>query len=115
MKDFRRRPRDVVDQYLPVVDRDTDELVGYLTDVTVDGGMLQSEEPIEENRTFNLRMQLDEQIQGSNHIDVEAESKWCRKERNAVFHNSGFEFREVSDDNQARIAELAERYRLMTQ
>lgn len=115
MKDFRRRPRDVVDQYLPVVDRDTDELVGYLTDVTVDGGMLQSEEPIEENRPFNLRMQLDEQIQGSNHIDVQAQSKWCRKERNAVFHNTGFEFREVSDENRSRIAELAERYRLMTQ
>lgn len=115
MKDFRRRPRDVLDQYLPVVDRDTDELVGYLTDVTVDGGMLQSEEPIEENRTFRLRMELDEEIQGSNHIDVDALSKWCRKERNAVFHNSGFEFRDVSEENRARIAELAERYRLMTQ
>lgn len=115
MKDFRRRPRDVVDQYLPVVDRDTEELVGYLTDVTVDGGMLQSEEPIEENRTYNLRMELDEQIQGSNHIDVEAQSKWCRKERNAVFHNSGFEFSDVSEDDRSRIAELAERYRLMTQ
>jgi hypothetical protein len=115
MKDFRRRPRDVVDQYLPVVDRDTDELVGYLTDVTVDGGMLQSEDPIEEERVFHLRMDLGEPIQGSNHIEVDAESKWCRKERNAVFHNTGFAFRDVSEENQSRIAELVERYRLMTQ
>jgi len=115
MKDFRRRPRDVVDQYLPVIDRDTGQLVGYLTDVTVDGGMLQSEEPIEESRLFHLRMDLGEEIQGSSYIDVNAHSKWCRKERNAVFHNTGFEFVDVNDQERERIAELAERYRLMTQ
>ena len=113
MKDARRRPRDVVDQYLPVLNRETGELVGYLTDVNVDGGMLQTEEPIEEGQVFPLRMELDRQIKGSRHIDVDAKSVWSRKDRNAVFHRIGFQFQSVSPDVREQIAELAERYRLI--
>lgn len=113
MKDARRRPRDVVDQYLPVSNRETGELVGYLTDVNVDGGMLQSEHPIEEGLSVPLRMELDRQIKGSRYIDVDAQSKWCRKDRNAVFHRIGFQFVDPSPEVREQIAELAERYRLI--
>lgn len=112
MKDARRRTRDVVDQFLPVTHRDTGELVGYLTDVNVDGGMLESESALPEGTTFPLRIKLSEDIAGSRHIDVDARCIWTRKDRNAVFHYAGFEFRDVSATERQRIMELAERYRL---
>lgn len=111
MKDARRRPRDVVDKFLPVHHRETKELIGYLTDVTVDGGMLETTDPLGEE-FFPLRIELTEEIGGSRHIDVDARCVWTRKDRNAVFHNSGFEFQNISAETRTRIAELAERYRL---
>lgn len=111
MKDARRRPRDVVDKFLPVYHRETEELIGYLTDVTVDGGMLETTKPLEEE-LFPLRIELVEEIRGNHHINIDARCVWTRKDRNAVFHNSGFEFQNISTEARACIAELAERYRL---
>lgn len=111
MKDARRRPRDVVDKFLPVHHRETEELIGYLTDVTVDGGMLETVDPVGEE-FFPLRIELADEINGSRHIDVDARCVWTRKDRNAIFHNSGFEFQDISPEARSRIAELAERYRL---
>jgi hypothetical protein len=112
MKDARRRPRDVVDQFLPVLHRETGALVGYLTDVNVDGGMLESDGPLPEGEMLPLRIELAEDIGGSRTIDIEGRCVWSRKARNAVFHHSGFEFGEMATDIRKRIAELAERYRL---
>ena len=114
MKDARRRPRDVVDKFLPVTNRDTGDLIGYLTDVTVDGGMLESEQPLPEGGLMSLRVELSEPIEGSNNVDVQGRCVWNRKDRNAVFHNVGIQFHEISDDTRRRIAQLAERYRLQT-
>ncbi|MGD8710850.1 MAG: PilZ domain-containing protein [Ectothiorhodospiraceae bacterium] len=112
MKDARRRPRDVVDQFLPVIHRKTGELIGYLTDVTVDGGMVESEEPPAEGALYPLRMELAESIAGENTIDVDARCVWIRKDRNAIFHYCGFEFHDADPDTREKISELAERYRL---
>lgn len=112
MKDARRRQREVVDQFFPVVNRDTEELIGYLADVTVDGGMIESEQPPAEGATLALRVELTEPIDGGRHIDVDAVCMWTRKDRNAVFHRIGFEFRDVTEETRRRIAILAQKYRL---
>lgn len=112
MKDARRRTREVVDQFLPVVHRDTGDLIGYLTDVTVEGGMLESEDALAEGTVFPLRIELDEAIGGSRTIDLDARCVWVRKDRNAVFHYAGFQFMEAPAELRERIRELADRYRL---
>lgn len=112
MKDARRRAREVVDQFLPVMNRDTGELIGYLTDVTIEGGMIESGEALPEGAVFPLRIELDEPVNGNQVIDLEGRCVWNRKDRNAVFHYVGFEFTSVSTEARERIHELAERYRL---
>lgn len=112
MKDARRHTRNVVDQFFPVMNRDNQELIGYLTDVTVNGGMLESESALPEGEIYPFRIELSEDIGGGRFIDLDARCKWTRKDRNAVFHYSGFEFLELSPGERERIVELAERYRL---
>lgn len=114
MKDARRRPRDVVDQFMPVHNRETGVLVGYLTDVTVDGGMLESETAFDSGEFIPLRIELSEELGGSHQIDVDARCRWARKDRNAVFFNVGFQFEDVSPEIRVRLDELADRYRLKT-
>lgn len=112
MKDARRRHREVVDHYMPVIDRDSGNLIGYLTDITVDGGMIQTDAPLEEGQQLSLRIESAEPIEGDAYIDVDGRCVWSRKGRNAVFHHAGLEFLQVDEALRDRIAELAERYRL---
>lgn len=112
MKDARRRAREVVDKFFPVHHRDSGELIGYLTDVTTEGGMIQSNEPQTEGSLLPLRIELEEPIEGTRQIDLEGRCVWTRKDRNAVFHYTGFQFTNVSESQRERIRELAERYRL---
>jgi len=112
MKDARRRSRHVVDRFLPVYERATDQFLGYLTDVNIGGGMIESREEIAESSDMALRIDLSEPIDGIATIDVAARCVWTRKPRNNYFHCAGFEFQNLDTEQQKRIETLAERYRL---
>ncbi|WP_018719371.1 PilZ domain-containing protein [Arhodomonas aquaeolei] len=112
MRDARRRPRDVVGQFFPIHHRETGELVGYLTDVSVDGGMLEAHEPLDSGEVYPLELALETPVEGTDRIAFDARCVWTRKERNAVFHRVGFEL--VSDDDTVRqqLRAVAEHFRL---
>jgi c-di-GMP-binding flagellar brake protein YcgR len=112
MKDARRRSRHVVDRFLPVYERGSDELIGYLTDVNVAGGMIESRAALDEESRLGLRIDLGEPIEGANTIDLEARCVWARKPRNNFFYCTGFEFSDVGPEQQRRLEVLAERYRM---
>ena len=44
--------------YLKVLDRDTEELLGFLVDITTKGFMVMSEKPIERDKVFHLKILL---------------------------------------------------------
>ncbi|WP_290651542.1 PilZ domain-containing protein [Aquisalimonas sp.] len=113
--DVRRTPREVLDHYLRVFRADTDELVGYLADVSVYGLMLQSQQPLtlpDGEESIRLRLELERPIHGAQEIVLEARPVWSRKESSSVFHHTGLEFTEVADDDRARVQVLMEIYRL---
>jgi len=74
--------------------------------------MLQSKEEIDPQERFTLRMELPEEMDGSNQIIVDAESRWDKKEENALFHHTGFEFLNIPQDEEARVRKLMESYKL---
>ncbi|WP_435104890.1 PilZ domain-containing protein [Arhodomonas sp. AD133] len=112
MRDARRRPRDVVDQFFPVYHEETGELLGYLTDINVDGGMLEAREPLEESAIYPMRIKLQEPVEGNDELTLQARCVWNRKDRNAVFHRVGFEFVDLSPATRTLLQEFAARYRL---
>ena len=112
MRDARRRPRDVVDQFLPVRQRETGELVGYLTDVSVDGGMIEARAPLEEGNLYHLHVELEDSTLEHNKVDFDARCVWVRKERNAVFYRVGIELVATDTETRERLQAIAEEYRL---
>jgi len=94
--------------YLRVYDRTTGQLLGRLGDLTTDGVMLISEEPIEIRKTFHLRIDLPEQIEGRREITFEAISRWASKDINPNFHDTGFQFSVISRDDLDAVIELIE-------
>ncbi len=84
--------------YLKVADRETKQAIGHAVNISNDGLMLISEEPIKTESIFQLQMFLPEEIQGSRYYEFTATSKWCRKDENPDFYNIGFELHNVSTE-----------------
>lgn len=112
MAEARRAQREVINRYLKVYDADSERFLGYLVDITPEGAMLQSKEEIEPDASFRLRLELPEEMDGSREIVVQAESVWDKKEGNALFHHTGFEFQDISADDEERVRRLMESYKL---
>jgi hypothetical protein len=108
----RREEREVINRYLRVFDQNSNKFIGYLVDITPHGAMLQSREPVEPDRRMTLRVELPEEFDPGRELVVEAESVWDKKEENALFHHTGFEFQGVSQTEEQKIRRLVEMYRL---
>lgn len=90
--------------YLRIYDRKTEVLIGHLADITTDGIMLVSEEPIKAESVFNFKMTLPAEIEGSRDITFDAFSVWCKKDVNPDFYATGFKISNI----EARDIELIE-------
>lgn len=113
--DVRRTHREVLDHYLRVFRTDSEELVGYLADISVYGLMLQSQEPLtlgDGEERVTLRLELDRPILDAREIVVDARPVWSRKEGSSVFHHTGLEFADLPEDDRQRVETLMEDYRL---
>ncbi|NLO79480.1 MAG: PilZ domain-containing protein [Xanthomonadaceae bacterium] len=108
----RREQREVINRYLRVFDRNTNQFIGYLVDITPLGAMLQSREQIEPERRMLLRVELPEELDPSRELVIEAASVWDKKEENALFHHTGFRFENVTPVAQGKIRRMIEMYRL---
>lgn len=112
MANARRAEREVINRYLRVFDQETEKFLGYLVDITPGGAMLQSREAIDPDTRFKLRVELPDGFAEGNEIVVEAESVWDKKEENALFHHTGFEFIEIPPAEAEKVKRLMESYRL---
>jgi len=108
MAERRRHKRRHLVYRLKVVDRGTQRILGYLVDVTTEGLMLMSEDPIELGRTFELRMALPAAVEGSRPIYLEAKSIWSRSEPGVGYHDTGFEMVRIDPADMDEIQHLIE-------
>ncbi len=112
MAQMRRAEREVINRYLRVFEKDSERFLGYLVDITPVGAMVQRREAIEPEVRMKLRFELPKELDVATEVVVEAESIWDRKEENALFHHTGFQFKDVGPDQEEKIRLLMENYRL---
>ncbi|MEJ2569198.1 MAG: PilZ domain-containing protein [Anaerolineales bacterium] len=112
MAERRKLKRRHLIYYLRVFERGTGRIVGHLVDLTTEGLMLLSEEPIETDRLFYFRMTLPTEIRSSAHVAFNARSIWCRPDDSPDFYATGFSFEEVTSEDIRVIENLIESYGL---
>ena len=106
MAEQRKHDRKYLIYYLRVFDRNTEELLGNLVDITTEGLMLISESPIETDMIFELKMDLPEEIRGSRQIVFDAQSRWCKNDVNPDFYDTGFLLSNISSNDISIIESL---------
>lgn len=97
--DKRKDRRRNIIYYLRIFDRDTDQMIGQLVDITTRGMKVVSVHPVEPGARYSLRMLLPEEIDRKKHITFEVESMWCKRDVNPNYFTIGFEFLDISSDD----------------
>ncbi len=99
MGEKRRLKRKHLIYYLSVFDRNTAERIGQLVNITTEGIMLTTEEPMESGLIFQMKMVLPEEIKGIEEVTFDARSMWCRKSVNPDFYDIGFQLLDISTEH----------------
>lgn len=92
--------------YLRVYDTVTEGLIGHLVDITVDGMMIMSENPIKENIDFSLKMKLPDGFEATKEIRFKAVAIWTKKDINPDFYATGFKFTDIQKNDEEFIESL---------
>jgi hypothetical protein len=78
--------------YLKVLDANSLEPVGYLTEISALGIQVDSEKPITVGTNFKLRLDLTPEIANKSFMTVNARTKWCNADKfTPNNYNVGFE------------------------
>ncbi len=110
MDERRRLHRRHILFYSRVFDRKTGVFLGYLGNMNEGGLMIISETAIEVGQVFLLRIDLPEDIYARTVLNFKAKSVWCRLDIDPNFHNTGFQFIEISKEAKDIISQIIDDY-----
>ena len=110
MDERRRLHRRHILFYSRVFDRKTGVFLGYLGNMNEGGLMIISEDEIEVDQNFLLRIDLPEDIYSRTVLNFQAKSVWCRKDVDPNFFNTGFQLGEISKESKDLISQIIDDY-----
>jgi hypothetical protein len=97
--------------YSRVFDRNTGQVLGYLSDLTAVGAMIISDDPMATLVDVSLRFDLpDPPLFSTDHLNIEARVAWCQPDIDPAFFNIGFEFKETTPEQAHIIEDMIEAY-----
>ena len=111
MNERRKLDRKYLMVYSRVFDRVNGQILGYLSDLSLNGAMIISDDPIPENIKIELRFDLpDPLLFSADHLNLSARVAWCKPDIDPSFYNIGFEFGVLKDSETHIIEEMIEAY-----
>jgi len=107
----RRLKRRNLSYYLPVLDNNSQKVIGHLVDISAVGLMMDSKIPIKVDQRYNLRLDFLEEISGKGSMQFLARCRWCRTDAiQPNLYNAGFEIVSIAPSDLEVIKRIAEKY-----
>ena len=111
MQDQRTVRRRHLIFYMRVFNYQTQQILGYVADISWDGLMLVSEEPIALQQTYQLAMRLPSSLSDTpEDWVIEATSKWSRNDVNPMFYDTGFHIAKADKAHIMQVESLIRTY-----
>ncbi len=111
MQERRKETRKNLMAYTQVFDLYGGFLLGYLSDLTLQGAMIICDRAMEENLDMTLGIELPELPNiKSARIAIPAHALWCQQDISPEFFNVGFEFKEVTEEQKEVIKAIIDNY-----
>ncbi|MFH1699639.1 MAG: PilZ domain-containing protein [Candidatus Zixiibacteriota bacterium] len=89
-EDANRKLRRPAAKALQVFDIHTKQLMGHTLDMSLEGMKLLSVYPLRVHHLYFCRVPLDKKIYGYSELSFDAECRWCKKNEETGFYNSGY-------------------------
>lgn len=109
----RKENRRKFTYYMRVLDANTSEVVGYLTEISPLGIQVDCEKPFPIGVNYKLRLDLTTDIANKNNMVINGLTKWCQADKftpNA--YNVGFEVEITARDDAEIFQKMIEKYGL---
>jgi hypothetical protein len=111
MLERRRGKRRRFTYYMRVVDDISLQLIGYLSDISVDGFRLDCQKELPLNRDYRLRLDLTSDVANKASMSFIARTKWCHQDRlDPLVYNVGFELIHISPADAEIFQRIYEKY-----
>ena len=110
-KERRTANRRKFEYYMPVVDIQTQECVGYLSDISLKGFKLEGTKPIEIGSELALRLDLTPDISSKSYIVIQAKAVWSQSDPvmpNEYLH--GFQILSLLPEDQLIYQQIINRF-----
>ena len=104
----RRNERRFLRHGLRVLHADTGSLLGHVVDLSTDGLMVASENPLPTGERLRLAVEIPCWDGGSEQLVVEAESRWCQTDSKRAFSDIGLRLTNPDEEAIARIRTVIE-------
>ena len=114
MEERRKLKRRHIMFYSRVFDRKTGKQLGYLGNLTPEGIMIISEEPIDVDQHISLRIDLPEAVYLQSVLLFEACSRWCTPDVDPRFYNTGFELTSILPADLILIGQIVKDFEVST-
>lgn len=92
--------------YLRVFDGQSSNILGHLVDISAQGIMLLSDDAIQVNQDYRLRMRLPTELKDRNEVIFTATSRWCKQDSNPDFFRVGFQMHDLEPYTKKLITKL---------
>ena len=111
-EDRRKQERVSLIYYLAVFDRNTDDLMGYLADISLEGAMLLCEKSLEIDSDYQFKIEVFSASSINKQIEFDAKCVWRKKNEYIDFFNFCLKFIKIESKNIDEIQSLIDTYRL---
>ena len=117
MSENRKEERENLKAFTPVFRLHPRSVLGYIEDLTLRGAMVIGEKDVEVGKQMTLSIEFPGSLPELSHpnIVLPARVAWCRKEATTNYFMVGFEFVDLSPENQEIIEILLQRYKFRRQ
>jgi hypothetical protein len=111
MDERRRLDRRDFSYYMRLIDNDTGDLIGHLTDISTGGFKLDSQNPIPLEKDYKFRMDLTSEVADKPSMVFVARSKWCEVDPLDPFlYNVGFQLINIAPGDIEIFQRMMEKY-----
>jgi hypothetical protein len=110
MYSVRRYKRIPLKDFVRVLDCSTQNLVGYMSNISVDGAQIVCAAPVEPNPTFNLSIELPWRMAEHDDFKVHANLVWLSADRLTHCYDVGFQFGALKAQDKRIIYDLIAQY-----
>ena len=110
-KERRAIERIKISYYVPIVNAESYEKLGILSEITTKGLLVDSLRILPIDQQFKLRLDLNDDAFDQPFINFKAQVKWVRPDRfQPGYYNIGFEMVNLTDTNLRVIEKIMEKY-----